>query len=116
MEGQELSLNDGKLECPSSPEFHGFGPTTFFPDRLIIETVGEGEEQTVVKVTRTKKKKVGRPEKGWDQQSISDRQNILDTPRRPQEPSQNSLLPSPGNPSSKALPKTMLGSKTRPKP
>ena len=74
MEGGEAALppTESVLECPPSPDFHGFGSNTVFPKRLILETVGEGDEEEVIRVSKTEKKRVGRPEKGWDQLSLSD--------------------------------------------
>ena len=118
MEGGEAALppTESLLECPPSPDFHGFGSVTVFPKRLILETVGEGDEEEVIWVSKTEKKRVGRPEKGWDQPSLSDTKNILDTPRRLQEPRIDTQSSSPSvNVSSKALPKQVAGSKTRPK-
>ena len=117
MEGGKAALppRESPLESPPSPDFHGFGSGTVFPERLILEIVGEGEEEEVIRVSKTDKKRVGRPEKGWDQESISAKSNILDTPRRGQEPRVETPSSSSGNPSSKSLPKQVGGSKTRPK-
>ena len=47
MEGGEAALHptESLLECPPSPDFHGFGSDTVFPKRLILETAGEGDEE-----------------------------------------------------------------------
>ena len=117
MEGDAaLPPTESVLECPPFPDFHGFGSDTVFPKRLILDTVGEGDEEEVIRVSKTEKKRVGRPEKGWDQPSLSDTKNILDTPRRLQEPRIDTQSSSPSvNVSSKALPKQVAGSKTKPK-
>ena len=46
MEGGKAALppRESPLESPPSPDFHGFGSGTVFPERLILEIVGEGEE------------------------------------------------------------------------
>lgn len=119
MEGGEASLtpSDSLPEFPLSPDFHGFDPDTVLPKRLTLETVGEGDEEEVIRVARTDWRKVGRPVKGWDKESISNRENLLETPRRPKEPRILTPSPSPSdNTSSKALPKQVLGTKTRTKP
>ena len=40
------------FQAPPSPDFHGFGPDTYFPSRLIIDTKGEDYEEVVVRMSR----------------------------------------------------------------
>ena len=47
------------FQAPPSPDFHGFGPETYFPSRLIIDTKGEDDEEEVVRVSRQRGR--GRP-------------------------------------------------------
>ena len=52
------------LSPPRSPVFHGFGPETTFPERIVLDTDGEGDEEHLVRVYRVKK--MGRPSIGWE--------------------------------------------------
>ena len=64
---------------PSSPPFFGFGPEEVIPDRIIVETTGEGEEEEVVNVYR--KKRTGRPRGTKSSSSISS-SGMLDSTTR----------------------------------
>ena len=89
---------------PPSPPFHGFGPETIFPSRLILETVGGGDEEEVIKVTR--RNKTGRPQGGWEINPVISNLNILDDSRRSSEPS--NTINSPTTSARSASPKTSL--------
>ena len=97
---------------PSSPGFHGFGPDTFFPRQLVLETKGEGDEEEVVNVYR--RMKTGRPGDGWEKDMSITRDNILDNSRRP-PPTPVSNISSPTT-TSKTLPVKARGSLSRPQP
>ena len=49
-------------KLPPSPDFHGFGPDTDLPSKLVIYTAGVEDEEYVVRVTRKREK--GRPRTG----------------------------------------------------
>ena len=58
---QDTDTNHPTLFPPSSPDFHGFGPETSFPQRLVLDTKGEGDEEQVVKVYRMKQERKSLP-------------------------------------------------------
>ena len=101
-----------------SPDFHGFGPQTHFPQQLILDTEGQGEDEILVKVSR--KKKSGRPSAGWGKDNAITEDNIIVEPRLKKHQDQPSValkmdISSLSSLSSKALPKESTGSSSRPK-
>ena len=105
-----LDSIDHQQQPPSSPDFHGFGPETDIPGRLVVETAGEGEDEHVVRVFR--KTRTGRPRGGGERQpSAINISNIIDQPRKP---SLNHTLTSPA--SSAAASSSEISSKTSSKP
>ena len=104
---------------PSSPDCLGFGPETHFPDRLILETEGEGDDEHVVNVLR--RRKTGRPSEGWEKEKVIRNHNILETTRRSDVdysslPGQSGVLFSNPTTSSKAVPQKVPGTSSRTKP
>ena len=115
---QDTDTNHPTLFPPSSPDFHGFGPETSFPQRLVLDTKGEGDEEQVVKVYRMKK--TGRPSAGWEKDPRINEKNIVPNTRRLKAQEDASTLrseiSSPATPtSSKATPKRPPGTSSRPK-
>ena len=97
---------------PSSPGFHGFGDDTVLPGQLVLVTEGDGDEEQVVRVFRDKK--TGMPRGGDVNQDSSRSVSSLPRSQSSQPPEVVHCL-SPKPPSTKATPKNITSSKTRPK-
>ena len=89
----------GPDQTPPSPDFHGFGPDTVLPAKLVIETEGDGDEEYVVRVSRKRGK--GRPRRGdimqLDESDVN-ASNIVDKSRRESETQPSSTCPSKTSP------------------
>ena len=114
-----MDSSQPSLSPPSSPVFHGFGPGTHFPERLILETAGEGDDEHVVNAFR--ERKTGRPSGGWGKEQVISNLNIMETPRRnnvqhASQPVQSEVSFSTPATSSKADPQKVPGTSSRPKP
>ena len=105
------------LKAPPSPDFHGFGPQTYFPARLIIETEGVDDEEAVVRVSRQRGR--GRPRREDPKPQEVNPSNILCEPRRERQSSSSSTcpvktpLPSSASPARAPTPSSSSGSGTR---
>ena len=107
-------------EAPPSPNFHGFGPDTYIPPRIIIDTIGEGDEEEVVRVSRQRGR--GRPRREDPVPQEVNPSNIVCMPRRKSQSSSStcpSETPSPSSgstgsakPSTPSLP-SGSGTRTR---
>ena len=91
-----ISFSD---HSPPSLPFHGFGPETVIPERLVIETAGEGDEEKVVHVY--KKKRTGRP-RGRDSTPIVSTKIILEGTRSGRTAPASAVLSTPAIMSSKS--------------
>ena len=111
--GDEIPI----LQAPPSPDFHGFGPETYFPPRLIIETEGEDDEEAVVRVSRQRGR--GRQRREDPKPKDVNPSNIVCEPRRRSQSSSSSTCPvdtpspSSGGPARPSTPSVSSGSGTR---
>ena len=98
---------------PSSPPSFGFGPETVIPDRIVIETAGEDDNEEVVNVFR--KKRTGRP-RGQKSSSKLGLCDILDSTTRSgiSLPVQGELSSSSRSDSAPAVPSSKSASRSTP--
>ena len=93
-------------QAPPSPDFHGFGPETYLPPRIIIDTMGEGDEEEVVRISRQRGK--GRPRREDLMPQDVNPSNIVCEPRRKSRSSSSTC------PSETPSPSTGSPGQTRP--